>query len=256
MVSFSTEFSFSLTGNGNGLSLVMGPYNFASKFLGQGPFGVLSEKGCLGIEFDTSVDSNVDDFNASLVAVSLSSVSSLHLVTNSGEKLKSWVDYDATSKRLEVRLSKLGDKRPYSPIIAYSIDLSKLWGDNEVYVALGSFNGNASETCNLYSWRFRLRKVPNSMHSFPADPHGYMDEHNEDIAVHKRSFCPLTILAGMIFATGCGALLAFVVLFVWAIFVNSNTVFPIEGKDNARPVDFRYEKINVVVEKDAKVVKN
>ncbi len=53
---------------------------------------------------------------------------------------------------------------------------------------------------------------------------------------------------------GCGALFAFMVLFVWAIYVNRRTVFPIEG--NVQPVAFRYEKFSVVVEKDGKVVKN
>ncbi|CAK7325788.1 unnamed protein product [Dovyalis caffra] len=252
--SFSTEFSFSISGNGNGLSLLMGSRNFALKNLGQGQFGVLSEKSYLGVEFGSLKDSNVGDLNASLVAASGSNVSSsMHLETNSGVKLKSWVDYDVTSKRLEIRLSKLGDERPSNPAIAYSIDLSKMWGDNEVYVALQSFNGQSSETCSVYSWRFRLRKVPKWMHSLPADPHGYVDKPKEELRVHKRRFCPLSILAGIIFVTGCGALLAFAVLFAWAVFVNRHTVFPTEG--DAKPVDFKYEKISVVVEKDGEVVK-
>lgn len=253
--SFSTEFSFSISGKGNGLSLLMGSRNFALRVLGQGKSGVLSEKSYLGVEIGSLSDSNVGDFNASLVAVGVSNASSsVHLETNTGEKLKSWVDYKVSLKRLEVRLSKVGDERPHNPTIAYSIDLSKTWGDNEVYVALQSFNGKSLETCIVYSWRFRLRKVPNRMHSLPADPHGYVDEPNEELRVHKRRFCPLSVLAGIIFVTGCGAMLAFAVLFVWAVFVNRHTVFPTKG--NVKPVDFKYEKISVVVEKDGEVVEN
>ncbi|XP_061976765.1 L-type lectin-domain containing receptor kinase S.4-like [Populus nigra] len=253
--SFSTEFSFSISGKGNGLSLLMGSRNFALRVLGQGKSGVLSEKSYLGVEIGSLSDSNVGDFNASLVAVGVSNASSsVHLETNTGEKLKSWVDYKVSLKRLEVRLSKVGDERPHNPTIAYSIDLSKMWGDNEVYVALQSFNGKSLETCVVYSWRFRLRKVPNRMHSLPADPHGYVDEPNEELGVHKRRFCPLSVLAGIIFVTGCGAMLAFAVLFVWAVFVNRHTVFPTKG--NVKPVDFKYEKISVVVEKDGEVVKS
>ncbi|KAF2319003.1 hypothetical protein P3X46_025665 [Hevea brasiliensis] len=255
MSSFSTEFEFTFTGNGDNLSLVMGPYNFASKFLGQDPYEFSREKGFLGIEFGFSMDGNVGESNTTLVSVSVNNEMSMHLGTNSGEKLKSWIDYDPSSKRLEIRLSKFSDKRPYNPIIAYSIDLSKTWEVNDVYVALGSRNGgNSSETYYVYSWRFRLRKFPNWMHSLPVDPHGSVDNGNQSLRVHSRRFCPFTFLAGMIFVTGCGALLAFMVLFMWAIFVNRRTVFPIEG--DVQPVDFSYKKVSVLVEKDGKVVKN
>ncbi|KAF2296200.1 hypothetical protein GH714_036705 [Hevea brasiliensis] len=106
------------------ISLIMGTYNFASKFLGQFPFEVSSEKGYLDIEFGASMDGNVGDCNTSDVFVSV----------KSGVKLKAWINYDASSKRLEVRLSKLRDKRPYS------IDLSNMWEVSDVYAALGSRN--------------------------------------------------------------------------------------------------------------------
>ncbi|KDP44843.1 hypothetical protein JCGZ_01343 [Jatropha curcas] len=253
--SFSTEFVFSFTGNAVGLSLVMGLYNFESKFLGQGPLNVSEEKGYLCIKFGVSTDSNVGDSNTIIVSVTVDNEPSTHFTTKSGEKLRSWIDYDASSRRLEVRLSKLSDKRPYNPIMAYSIDLYKMWEDNEVYVGLGSkHNGNLSDKSYVYSWRFRLRKIPYWMHSLPVNPNASKDNSNEIVKVQRRKFCPLTILAGMIFATGCGALLAFAVLFAWAIFVSRRTVFPIDG--DVQPVDFRYQKVCVVVEKDEKVLKN
>ncbi|KAJ6311844.1 hypothetical protein OIU77_013571 [Salix suchowensis] len=252
--SFSTEFTFSISGKGNGLALLMGSRNFALRALDQGQSGVLSEKSYLGVEIGSLSGSNVGHFNASLAAVGVSNASSsVHLETNTGEKLKSWVDYKVSLKRLEVRLSKVGDERPQNPAISYSVDLSKMWGDNEVYVALQSFNGKSSETCTVYSWRFRLRKVPNRMHSLPVDPHGHVDKPSEELRVHKKRFCPLSVLAGIIFVTGCGAMLAFAVLFVWAVFVNRHTVFPTDG--NVKPVDFKYEKVSVIVEKDGKVLK-
>ncbi|KAJ9175827.1 hypothetical protein P3X46_014339 [Hevea brasiliensis] len=146
MSSFSTEFEFEFSGNnGDNISLIMGTYNFASKFLGQFPFEVSSEKGYPDIEFGASMDGNVGDSNTSDVFVSV----------KSRVKLKAWINYDASSKRLEVRLSKLRDKRPYS------IDLSNMWEVSDVYAALGSRNGNNSlETYFVYSWRFRLRNFP------------------------------------------------------------------------------------------------
>lgn len=262
--SFSTEFTFSMTpGSGDGLLLVLAPKDFGSTFSGKGPFGLNGENRFLGIEFDTEMNGNVNDLNAnhigvdvgSFVSLTVGNVSSLNLELNSGEKLKSWIDYVASSKRLEIRLSKLGEPRPYNPITAYGIDLLGMWKNEDVYVGISSSNsnGNSSQISSVYSWSFRLRNIPNSMHSLPVNPRGYLDEHGEHLSVHKRRVCPLTVLAGMIFVTGCGALVAFMVLFLWAIIISRHTVFPAEFP--VKPVDFRYEKINVVVEKDADSVK-
>lgn len=261
--SFSSDFTFSITpGNGDGLVLVLVPSDFSSTFSGKGPFGLDGENQFLGIEFDTEMNQNVNDLNAnhigvdvgSFVSVTVGNVSSLNLVLNSGEKLKSWIDYDASSKRLEIRLSKLGEPRPYNPITAHYIDLLGMWKDEDVYVGISSSNsnGSSSQISSVYSWTFKLRNVP-KMHSFPVNPRGYLDEHGENSGVHKRMACPLSILAGIIFMTGCGALVSFVVLFLWAIIANRHTVFPAEFP--VKPTDFRYEKISVVVEEDADGVK-
>ncbi|GLT89124.1 hypothetical protein SLE2022_071220 [Rubroshorea leprosula] len=254
-VSFSTEFLFSISaGNGDGLAFVVVPYDFPSRFVGQGSFGLMGENRFLGIEFDTKIDGNVGDLNANHIGVDVDTlesvwirnISSLNLVLNNGETLKCWIDYDSSSKRLEVRLSRSGDKRPYKPILAYHIDLLEMWGGEDVLVGIVSTNGDSLQSTSVYSWRFRLRKVSSWMHSLPANPHDYVNTDGEDPGVHKRSFCALTILAGVIFATGCGALVAFVGLFMWAIFVSRHTVFPVEYQKGS--TDFRYEKIKVTVE--------
>ncbi|XP_002530403.2 lectin-like protein LEC [Ricinus communis] len=257
-MSFSTEFEFSFTGNLIGLSLVMGPFNFVSNFMGQGAVDSVNKKGYLGIEFGYSRDGNDGNSTKILVLIRVNNEPLGHVWTERGQRMKAWIDYDASSKRIEIRINELNGKRPYDPFAAYALDLSKMWSDNEAFVVLGSNNGgNPSGTCNVYSWRFRLRKVPNWMHSLPVNPHGSMHNDNSDnerLRVHKRKFCPLTILAGLIFASGCVALLAFVGLYMWPIFVNRRSAFPLEGK--MQRMDFRYEKISVVVEKDGNVVKN
>ncbi|PON82067.1 Legume lectin domain containing protein [Trema orientale] len=108
-VLFSTEFMFSISlRNGEGLVLVLVPGYFRFRFSGGGSFGLSGEKRFLGIEFDTAVNDNVGDLNmnhvdvGSFVSVAIVNVSSMDLVLNSGEKLKSWIDYDSSSKRLEV----------------------------------------------------------------------------------------------------------------------------------------------------------
>ncbi|KAM1020139.1 hypothetical protein ACFX13_042169 [Malus domestica] len=262
--SFSTEFAFSMTpGGGDGLLLVFAPGDLGSRLSGKGPFGINGEDRFLGIEFDTEMNGDMNDLNAnhigvdvgSFVSLAVGNVSELNLVLNSGEKLKCWIDYDASSKRLEIRLGKVDESRPYNPITAYGIDLSGMWRDEDVYVGISSSNsnGNSSQISSVYSWNFRLRNVPKSMHSLPVNPRVYLDGHGKSLSMDKRGVCPLTVLAGMIFVTGCGALVAFVVLFLSAIIISRHTEFPAELP--AKPVDFRYEKIDVVVEKDANGVK-
>lgn len=250
--SFSAEFSFSISPeNGDGIALVFAPEGFGSE-PGSKPFGISSENRFLGVEFDTRLDPNVGDLNANHVGIDVGSfesvtakdVSSINLVLNSGEKLKSWVDYDASSKSLEVRLSKFGDERPHIPLLAHQIDFPSTWKDEDVFVGISSSNGNSSQTSNVYSWRFRLRKVPSWMHSLPADPHGHGEKHVE----HKKGFCFLRFLEGLIFATGCGALIAYVMLFLWAIFVSRRTVLSVQLP--GRSEEFRYQKVDVVAHKD------
>ncbi|WRX12327.1 Legume lectin domain - like 2, partial [Theobroma cacao] len=250
----------------SGLLLLDKPFKFAdernTRFQDQGYFGLFGENRFLGIEFDTKKDDKVGDLNAnhvgidvgSLESVKVSNLSSLNLVLNNGEILKSWVDYDSSSKLLQVRLSKLNDKRPFTPILAYRIDLFEMWGNEDVFVGIISTTNEESSqsSSNVYSWRFRVRDVSSWMHSLPADPRGYVDKDSQEFRAERSKFCALTILAGLIFATGCGALLAFVMLFMWAIMVNRHTVFPVECQ--AGPDDFRYEKVNVIVEKDDQAV--
>ncbi|KAM1069535.1 hypothetical protein EV1_001356 [Malus domestica] len=262
--SFSTEFAFSMTPDGgDGLLLVFAPGDLGSRLSGKGPFGIKGDDRFLGIEFDTEMNGDMNDLNAnhigvdvgSFVSLAVGNVSELNLVLNSGEKLKCWIDYDASSKRLEIRLGKMDDSRPYTPITAYVIDMSGMWRGEDVYVGISSSNsnGNSSQISSVYSWNFRLRNVPKSMHSLPVNPRGYVDGHGESLSVQKRGICPLTVLAGMIFVTGCGALVAFVMLFLWAIIISRHTEFPAEF--SPKPVEFRYEKIDVVVEKDAHGIK-
>ncbi|KAA8516339.1 hypothetical protein F0562_016632 [Nyssa sinensis] len=180
------------------------------------------------------------------VSVKASNVSSINLVLNNGEKLQAWIDYEAGSKRLEVRLSKLGDIRPVNPLLSYPIDLSQMWKEEKIYVGLSSSSGNSSQKCNVYSWSFMLWQVPPWLHSQPLDPKAFVEK-TKALNDQKRSDCFLRVLGALIFGIGCGALGASIVLFVWTIFGNRRPVAPEEYAKDA--VDFDYKKFKVVVDK-------
>ncbi|KAF8394980.1 hypothetical protein HHK36_018919 [Tetracentron sinense] len=262
-ISFSTYFSFSISPqNGDGIAFVILPKDSPPKLFDRSSFGISPwlgkrESGVLAVEFDTFMDSKLGDPNGnhvgidvdSLVSVKVSNVSSINLVLNSGEKLQSWIDYDASSKRIEVRLSKLGTVRPFDPLLSYLIDLSEMWKEEEVLVGLSSSNGNSSQTSIVYSWSFRLRRVPSWMHSQPLDPRVFSD-HSKPLTVHDKSVCLLRILTGLLFGIGCGALAASIVYVLWSIFINRRPLVPAEYP--VHPVEFAYKTIKVVVEKATK----
>ncbi|KAL2990906.1 hypothetical protein AAZX31_11G229600 [Glycine max] len=241
--SLSTEFSFSVSGHG--LLLVLAAAGNVSNYV--------------GVEFDTSKDDNAGDPNAnhvsidvgSHVSVAIANVSDLDLVLNNGEKLQAWVDYEASSKVLEVRLSKWGEQKPSDPIVSHDIDFSKIWGKNPVIAALSSSNGAHSvQVVSVYSWRVSLKKVSNGLHSLPADPHSN-NNNNKFEDEHKKSVCPLTVLAWVIFGTGCVALVTFVVLFMWVIFFQKGEEESLVKIPDHPSSDVRYERIDVAVDKNA-----
>ncbi|XP_057778078.1 L-type lectin-domain containing receptor kinase VIII.1-like [Salvia miltiorrhiza] len=258
MVSFSSYFAFSMSGvNGDGLAFVILPSQFPLNVFDGGEMGLLGERKMkfLAVEFDTFKNEKHGDVNAnhvgidvsSPVSVKVSNVSSINLVLNGGEKLQTWIDYEASSKRFEVRLNKFGESRPLDPLLTYPIDLSKMWGDEDVVVGLSSSSSaNSSQKSNVYSWSFKSRIMPEWMHSEPLDPQHFVGK-EEEMKVRKRSDCTLRILSALVFGTACGALGAFLVLFLWTVLGDRRPIVPEEFV--VQPKELEYKKFDVSVDK-------
>lgn len=258
MVSFSVYFEFSMSGgNGDGLAFIMVPTGFPSNIFNGGSMGMFEEKKMkfLAVEFDTFKDEKCRDLNnnhvgidvGSLVSVKVSNVSSIKLELNSGEKLQSWIDYEASSKILEVRLGRLGSNKPVDPLLSHHIDLSRMWKNEDILLGLSSSSRNSSQKCNIYSWSFVSRTMPHWMHSEPMNPETFVEK-REETKVHKTTRdCAMKILAALIFGGGCGAVGAFVVLFLFAIFGSRRPVTP---EDLAvQPEKLEHKKLGRVTDK-------
>lgn len=249
IVSFSAQFSFSIsTEKGDGVLFVIGPNGLVLNFPGKGKFGLSEVDKFLGIEFDISDDRNRVAINVgNLASSNVANVSDVDLVLNNGKKIQSWIDYDADSKLIEVRLSEFGTSRPYDALLSYNLDLGQMWTSEDVYAGIIGSNGNSTQTSTaLYSCKFVVIDAKSSKHSQPLDP-SFLNRKNEEGNDESSKFCPLSILAGLIFTTGCGALMAFVILFLWVVFIDRHRI-------QAEP-EFKYENINVVVENDKDDVK-
>ncbi|KAG6643336.1 hypothetical protein CIPAW_09G204300 [Carya illinoinensis] len=179
------------------------------------------------------------------VSEKLSNASAYNLA-RSGGNIHAWIDYEASSKRLEVRLGQDGSSRPSSPLLSYRIALSKVWEDKEVFVGFSSSTGNSSDACFLHSWSFKIRHVPNWMHSEPLDPKAFAKS-TKNLEAEKRRDCLSRVLAAMIFGAACGALAAFTVLYLWTVFGNRRPVVPEEFA--MQPIGCEYKKVKVVVDK-------
>lgn len=263
LVSFSTYFSFFVSpGNGDGLAFVMVPSAFdVNKFcncsfglslgLEKSKFKVIAVKfyALRDAKNDELVNVRVGIDVGSLVSAKVSNSSTINLALHTGNKSHAWIDYEAGSKRLEVRLSKIGDSKPSDPLLWYPIDLSKMWEDEEAFVGLSASSWNFSQTSLLYSWSFEERHIPQWMHSEPLDPQAFAKS-SKHLRVQKRKDCLIRVLAAMIFGAACGALAAFIGLYLWTIFGNRRPVVPEEYA--VQPVGFEYKKVKVVVDKAIK----
>ncbi|KAI9196339.1 hypothetical protein LWI28_023067 [Acer negundo] len=113
--SFSTILSFSLSNqSGDGLAFFMVPKSYHFIDMGKRSFGLskiglhTSKFRVVVVEFDTSLDPEYGDFNGNhvgitvdnLLSVKFCNISFQNMFLNSGKKLVSWVDYDASAKRL------------------------------------------------------------------------------------------------------------------------------------------------------------
>ncbi|KAJ6750238.1 hypothetical protein OIU85_000836 [Salix viminalis] len=207
-----------VAGNGSSLQLTRSVSSSAGRVMYKQPIKLVEgpEKSgpkFVAVEFDTKRDAEYGDLNdnhvgidvGAFVSVKVRNVSSNDMVLNSGKRLHSWIDYEAGSKRLEVRLSQSGDMKPIDPLLSYPLDLSNMWNDERVLIGLSSSNGNSSQTCFLYSWSLKLRHVPQWMHSEPLDPRDFA-KRAKPVLAQKKSDCILKMLAAMIFGSACGAL--------------------------------------------------
>ncbi|KAG2685955.1 hypothetical protein I3843_10G145000 [Carya illinoinensis] len=262
LVSFSTYFSFSMsTGNGDDLDFLMVPSGFNISELGNTSSGLSLGSGktkikVVAVKFytlrdDTNglVKNHVGIGVGSFVSEIFSKASAYNLSRSSG-KAHAWIDYEAGSKRIEVRLSDDGHSRPSGPLLSYRMDLSKVCEDEKVFVGFSSSSRNSSSTCFLHSWTFRLRHVPNWMHSEPLDPKAFAKS-TKTLAARKSCDCLSRLLAMMIFGAACGALAAFTVLYLWTIFGHRRPVVP-EEEFSMQPMDCDCKKVGVVVEKAIK----
>lgn len=97
-----------------------------------------------------------------------------------------------------------------------------------------------------------MRLFPHWMHSQPLDPNAVPEEEVKPLRVHNgKHDCLLKVLVAMIFGTGSGALGAFCILYLWAIYRNRRSVTHGEFVGKEKQLDCEYNKVEGVVARKA-----
>ena len=147
-------------GPSDGMAIVLqgasaSPLGLAGEGLGYG--GVPNS---VAVEIDTYQNGHDPDANhlailtnGDLTARALHSPSVGEL--SAGAWRTAWIDYDAVTRQLSVRLRFVqSDIRPARPVLSFPIDLPAVLGSDRLYVGLTSATGGVSNPWRLRKWTF------------------------------------------------------------------------------------------------------
>ncbi|XP_039853960.1 angiomotin-like [Panicum virgatum] len=154
--------------------------------------------------------------------------------------LHAWIDYNATSATLRVRVSA-ARVRPSPPLLSCPLDLSPVLRSGPVLAGFRTPSGN----CTLFSWAFHA--APYRMHSQPLNPTDLLTTPPRPPPPERR-YSPWGAAVSLLFAAACGAMVTFFVLFLWYSVAARRPVAPVEYPMHTS--DVVYQKIVLVGVKD------
>ncbi|KAG2578569.1 uncharacterized protein LOC120679499 [Panicum virgatum] len=154
--------------------------------------------------------------------------------------LHAWIDYNATSATLHVRLTATR-VHPSPPLLSCPLDLSPVLRSGPVLAGFRTPSGN----CTLFSWAFHA--APYRMHSQPFNPTDLLTTPAPPPPPERR-YSPWGAAVSLLFAAACGAMVTFFVLFLWYSVAARRPVAPVEYPMHTS--DVVYQKIVLVGVKD------
>ncbi|CAN6973161.1 unnamed protein product [Brassica oleracea var. botrytis] len=234
--SLSTSFSCTMPSKeiGSVLAFVMVPSGLDLRLFGRkdnasSGLGFLLKKEIVAVAFGISKRGNrVGILVGRPESAKIRNLSSFDGHFNGEKRLNCWIDYEASSKRVEVRLSVSTALKPVDPFVSYSVDLAKLWKGKNFMVGLTSSNGNSSKPHYLHSWSFGMRHPSMRIHSQPLDPNAVSKTVEEEVKTvevkGKKSKCVWRMLGALVLGAVCGSLGAMLALYLWTICGNRRSM--------------------------------
>ncbi|KAE8704385.1 putative Mitochondrial carrier protein [Hibiscus syriacus] len=147
-------FVFLITSNASSVSLSDG-------HMGLPQFDLASQDSFFAVEFDTSFDLSVGDFNGNHVGVDVNSVVSIVSVDvkskgvdlKSGKKITAWIEYRDSAKLVQIWVS-YSSMKPRRLVLVAQLDLSNQFTEY-MHVGFSASNGRGSAMHFVEHWRFK-----------------------------------------------------------------------------------------------------
>ncbi|XP_066393109.1 uncharacterized protein [Miscanthus floridulus] len=180
--------------------------------------------------------------------------------------LHAWIDYHSSNSSsnpatdtLHVRLAATRTPTtthhptptPTPPLLSYPFHLPPVLRRGPILAGFRTSSGN----CTLFTWAFRA--APNRMHSMPLNPTDFLTTPPPERvasasarapALDRRYSSPWGAALSLLLAAAAGAMLTFLVLFLWYSVAKRRPVAPVEYP--MHPSHLVYEKIVLVRVKD------
>ncbi|XP_059463169.1 L-type lectin-domain containing receptor kinase IV.1-like [Corylus avellana] len=181
--SFSTTFVFAIiseypTFSSHGFAFVIAPTRGLPGALQAQYLGLFNNSNdgnstnhVVAIELDTILNSEFKDINDNHVGIDINGMTSeksaaagyyddnngafRNLTLISGRQMQVWVEYDGVEKKIEVTLAPINVRKPKTPLLSLSYDLSPVIKDN-MYVGFSSSTGSILTAHSVLGWSFKV----------------------------------------------------------------------------------------------------
>ncbi|PHU04198.1 L-type lectin-domain containing receptor kinase IV.4 [Capsicum chinense] len=197
--SFSTTFVFAIRSDyrpldGHGLAFVIAPQRGIRRALANHYLGLFnsanngdSSNHIVGVELDTIYSADFDDMNDNHVGIDINGLKSLANHTTgyfddddtglfhdmtlvSGQPMQVWVDYDGSSKQINVTVAPLlMGKQPVRPLLSLKYDLSPIFYQT-MYVGFSSSTGSVPTNHYILGWSFKIDGKAQELSQLPKLP--------------------------------------------------------------------------------------
>ncbi|KAK4342859.1 hypothetical protein RND71_038675 [Anisodus tanguticus] len=194
--SFSTTFVFAIRSDyrpldGHGLVFVIAPQRGIRGAVANHYLGLFNSTNngkrsnhVVGVELDTIISKEFDDIDNNHVGIDINGLKSVaahtagyfdgiglfhNLTLISGQPMQVWVDYDGSTRKINVAVAPLHVGKPVSPLLALNYDLSPILHQT-MYVGFSSSTGSVPTHHYILGWSFKTNGKAQELSQLPNLP--------------------------------------------------------------------------------------
>lgn len=262
VISFSTSFILDIitVGSGGGLGLTFAivpskqlPGALDGQYLGLlGPtnngnisnhvfavgFNTVAAPGLFNVTDDNHVGVNLNSLKSNITqkaAYYTNQTSKVEFKLESGQPIQAWIDYNGTSKILDITVAPLRIQKPPRALISYYVDLVSIF-EEEMYVGFTSSTGKLASSHYIIAWSFSTDGLAQAIDltHLPKFPHP------PSTITASRS---KVIMIGILSSVGTLALIAILTGISFYLWQRAKLAETIEDWEREHPHRLRYKDL-------------